>query len=263
MSSVIVIDKEKCIGCGLCAKDCPYRAIRIQDHKAEMFLSSCMECGHCFAICPQHAVHMRGYDEKESLPCSSIDEISPEAFLNHLKARRSIRKFQKKMVEREKIQMMIEAARYTPTAANLQNVRYVVMENPCDKIEPAAIHLFSKGVELLHVAERFKPLPFTEEMLDVKRGFFFHEAPVAVFVISESAVNASLISTSIETMAETQGLGVLYVGLFVSVAKLSPKIRQMLGIQGREKLVTALAIGYPAVRYQRTIPRKPADVTYR
>lgn len=59
MNNTIIIDKEKCIGCGLCVKDCVASAIKLEGGKAEVF-KDCIECGHCFAVCPQNAVDMKG-----------------------------------------------------------------------------------------------------------------------------------------------------------------------------------------------------------
>ena len=66
-----------------------------------------------------------------------------------------------------------------------------------------------------------------------------------------------------ETMAESMGLGVLYVGLFVRTSKISRNIQKKLGLKGKEKLVTAMAGGCPAVKYARTVPRRPAQVEWK
>lgn len=50
------IDKNKCIGCGICVKECPVNAITIEDGKAEIDMEKCIRCGNCHEICPQQAV---------------------------------------------------------------------------------------------------------------------------------------------------------------------------------------------------------------
>ena len=56
---MVHIDKEKCIGCGLCAGDCLGKAISLESGKAEM-IKGCFMCGHCVAICPTEAVSFVG-----------------------------------------------------------------------------------------------------------------------------------------------------------------------------------------------------------
>ena len=61
----------------------------------------------------------------------------------------------------------------------------------------------------------------------------------------------------VESFAESLGLGVLYSGFFVLCTKLSRKLRKLIGIPMGSKVVTCMVIGYPAVKYQRIVPRKP------
>ncbi|MFA5096856.1 MAG: 4Fe-4S binding protein, partial [Candidatus Omnitrophota bacterium] len=45
MSIQIII--EKCTGCSLCVKACPFGAIKIADKKAVIDLNKCNLCGAC------------------------------------------------------------------------------------------------------------------------------------------------------------------------------------------------------------------------
>ena len=51
---MVNIDKEKCIGCGMCIKDCFPDNLFINEGKAES-KGRCMQCGHCIAVCPVNA----------------------------------------------------------------------------------------------------------------------------------------------------------------------------------------------------------------
>ncbi len=47
------IDAEKCIGCGICKKNCPAEAISGETKKAHVIdLNKCIKCGICYQICP-------------------------------------------------------------------------------------------------------------------------------------------------------------------------------------------------------------------
>jgi len=50
------IDKNKCIGCGICVKECPVNAITMKDGKAEIDMEKCIRCGRCHDVCPKKAV---------------------------------------------------------------------------------------------------------------------------------------------------------------------------------------------------------------
>lgn len=45
-------DKEKCVGCGNCAKVCPNGAISMENGKPEMKKDACTFCGKCVNLCP-------------------------------------------------------------------------------------------------------------------------------------------------------------------------------------------------------------------
>ena len=56
----IKIDKEKCIKCGACIKDCiTYSLIKDEEGFAKVATDGdtrCISCQHCFAICPVGAI---------------------------------------------------------------------------------------------------------------------------------------------------------------------------------------------------------------
>ena len=63
------IDKDLCIGCGICASLCPYQAIQMlkvgKKRKAETIVASCKSCGICSAHCPTFAISMGGFTNEQ------------------------------------------------------------------------------------------------------------------------------------------------------------------------------------------------------
>ena len=53
-----VIDKNKCIGCGLCSEACSQNAINITEKKSKLKASKCVLCMCCIEACPYHAIEL-------------------------------------------------------------------------------------------------------------------------------------------------------------------------------------------------------------
>lgn len=262
---MIRVNTETCIGCGMCEKDCLASAIRVEDGKAKVKMK-CMECGHCVAVCPVAAVTMDGaYDMADVMPYDAETfKIPAENFLNFLKFRRSTRQYQQKAVEQEKLERVVEAGRYTPTASNSQNVHFVVVQ---EQIEPVK-DLIWEGLErMLEAGE----IPHYRGMLqrfidrrkaDKTQDALFFGAPVLVVLTCEGPWNGTLVARTMELMAEAEGLGSLYSGFIQRGIFYSPEVQELLGITG-EQVAVCMLMGYPAVKYRRTVPRKKANVTWK
>ncbi|MBE0596732.1 MAG: 4Fe-4S binding protein [Desulfuromonadales bacterium] len=51
------LNREKCIGCGLCTTVCPHAVFDLVDGKARLIdRNRCMECGACARNCPTAAI---------------------------------------------------------------------------------------------------------------------------------------------------------------------------------------------------------------
>ena len=252
-NSSIVIDKEKCIGCGKCVRDCVAFALFIEDGKANI-REGCIECGHCFAICPTGAVDMPAYDKSDCKSVTDLSVIDSAVLLEGIKSRRTVRQYKDKPVEKEKIDMILKAGQYAPTGSNSQNVAFTILGAKQDEIERKCVKLFRTGVG---IGSKFSKSLKNAQITD---DFFFKGAPLVIVVSGHDSVNASLASAYMELTANSLGLGVLYSGFFCACTKLNPSINAALKLPKGHKAVTCMIIGYPDVKYERIAPRKEHSV---
>lgn len=65
-----IFDVDLCVGCGLCARDCPAEAIEMVDlegKKRPLFhLDRCIFCYQCAESCPRNAIKTSGFFELAS-----------------------------------------------------------------------------------------------------------------------------------------------------------------------------------------------------
>jgi len=55
--TTLKLDKEACIGCGMCIEVCPHGVFILNTNKAYIDdINGCMECGACAVNCPAEAI---------------------------------------------------------------------------------------------------------------------------------------------------------------------------------------------------------------
>jgi NAD-dependent dihydropyrimidine dehydrogenase PreA subunit len=53
----LIVDSERCTGCGLCVAVCPVMAVSLIEGKASIDQTRCDECLQCIEECPENAIH--------------------------------------------------------------------------------------------------------------------------------------------------------------------------------------------------------------
>ncbi|MGQ9508989.1 MAG: 4Fe-4S binding protein [Thermodesulfobacteriota bacterium] len=52
----VIVNEEKCTGCGTCEEVCPVEAIEVENGKAVVDPEACVDCGTCIEECPEKAI---------------------------------------------------------------------------------------------------------------------------------------------------------------------------------------------------------------
>lgn len=272
----VVIRQEMCVGCGACVKDCLRDLLYLEEGKARMKEGVCIRCGHCVAVCPADAVRLEGCPEEELHPYEpAAFDIPASQLMNFMQFRRSVRHFQARPLEEEKLTALLDAARYAPTGGNVQKNRYILLDKDKDELIELTLKTLADASEhmdsnpMLKGAKRYQEkwrTMYRDWKEQGKDGLFFH-APWVVMVVARypkagtGRLDAGLASANMELMAHALGLGVCYIGFFTMAAALEPELYRRLGVQAGEEVVSTMAIGYPDVKYCRTVNRNPADLT--
>lgn len=156
-------------------------------------------------------------------------------FRDLVKKRRSVRKFSGRAVEREKVELCLEAARLAPSACNAQPWRFLVFDEPekraalcreaCSGIYRNSRFLASAPVVILAVSTRGKTLPNLAGRFQGK-----HYPLIDLGIAGEHLV----------LQAAELGLGTCWVGWFNG-----PAVKKLLGLPKRENPAALIPLGYP------------------
>lgn len=261
---MVSISAKKCIGCGLCVKDCFYQVLSIKDGKATVS-GNCFQCGHCVAVCPAKAVSISDLPMEEVREYDESCKMDPENLLHFMQFRRSVRQFKNEPIPQFLLETIIEAGRYTPTAGNRQDVSYIVVRDAMEQIKPILWNTLKKMLESGKMGPYAPLLKVVCDRYDAdpKDDRLFCNADTMMLVLTENPMNGGLAATSMELMAQSLGVGVLYSGFLQRTIMVSETVKKLLGIQENQHISAVMLMGLPDVKYQRTAPRKPAKVAWK
>lgn len=287
-NQVISIDEDKCIQCRLCAIECPANTASADQIHSDQNSEFCDRCFHCYAICPQHAIQVEGAEE-ETIP--ETHHIGYEDLLIHLKKRRSHRNFKQVPVTNNVLKLLTDAAKYSPTGGNAQELSITIINNRDTRQElEGAIHAYyDKIVKMLRnpvfrlmmkfsgdakVRETARDPNFFAKIekiyMEMKKGVshIFWDAPVVMLfhtgrLLPTAHEDCLLAASNVVLAAMSLRLGSCFVSLSQQAINSGKKIKQMIGIPASDRIHAVLILGYPAVGYRRFPPRKEKNVLFR
>lgn len=270
------LNTEKCIGCKQCVKECFPRDIEMVEGKAKINNIACFKCGHCIAVCPKGAISTDEYNMEDVREYNKEEfSIEAENLLNFIKFRRSIRQFKDKAVEKEKLSKIIEAGRFTQTGSNAQDVSYIVVSEKLEELkvltmktlklmgENLLANLTPENMRFKRYAEMWVKMYEEYEKNPKEKDKIFFNAPAVIIVTASADINGGLASSNMELMTNALGLGTFFSGFFVRASQVNKEIVDLLGVKEGSHIVSCMVIGYPDVKYFRTVPRKEADISWK
>lgn len=276
---MVIVDTEKCIGCGACEKDCLLSEIHVIEGKAVPNNKTCFNCGHCVAICPVGAVRPQT-GEEEVVPMTAEEcRVDTDNLMNSFRFRRTIRTFQNKKIDRKDLEKILEAGRISPTGMNSQEIRFVVFDKDLKELTERGLQALSDLAEDYFAdPEAPKAMVAYSHMWKRMNKQYFEEGidrlfydPAAVVVVLANTkynkltppIDGAIACANMEMLARSMGMGTCYIGFLLRAVLKDPSLKEFIGLKEHEELITAFSIGYPGVKYYRTVPRKKDKVEWR
>ncbi|MGB5101332.1 MAG: nitroreductase family protein [Methanothrix sp.] len=142
-----------------------------------------------------------------------------------IRARRSIRNFQDRSVEEEKLLAVLEAGRLAPSARNMQDWRFIVVRDAATRQKLAEA---ARGQQFVGQAPVVIAACGTSDLV-MTCGQPAYTIDVAVAVDHMTLAAASL------------NLGTCWIGAFYE-----EKVKEILGVPPEIRVVALLPLGYPA-----------------
>ncbi|MHA2358021.1 MAG: nitroreductase family protein, partial [Candidatus Heimdallarchaeaceae archaeon] len=192
-----------------------------------------------------------------------------------------------KPVEKKKIEAVLEAMRYSPSASNRQSRRYIVMTNKDEiaELSKGVSNMLTLSRQLLKFRYLIAPFmtgvlrkrllnPRTKYSLDMyfertQQGedLVFFNAPCVIILHSPtysrmSGADAGIAISHGMFAALSQGLGTCWIGFAHEYLSRFKKGRKKLNIPKNHDVFGVFVLGYPDIEFLGGAPRQPVKVEY-
>jgi len=265
------INKQRCIHCGLCQKDCLARIITLIDGTptiAPEDEKKCLRCQHCLAVCPKAAISIFGIDPDNHRPLKG-NRPEPFQLETLICGRRAIRHYRDKNVDPAMIRHLLEVASHAPSGFNTRQVLFTVIDDKqiMAKLRDKVI----EGLDGLIQADALKKeqhsLKKSVQLWQQKKiDVLFRGAPHLLIAsaprdCSTPKEDCMIALTTFELYAQCLEIGTLWNGFaYGAINDLLPDIKQTLHIPSDHMIGYMMSFGYPAVKHHRTVHHGTAQM---
>lgn len=260
------INRDKCVGCGLCVNDCPAHILALEEDRAVQKSKGCIFCGHCVAVCPVQAVSLPALNRapNKELAAEALPDNVADLVYRLMCERRSIRQFNGVPVPEAVMERLLEVARLSPSAGNRQPLRYILVEKHLAALREGAMEALKAFVQQPeeHPYRHFFKVMLAE--YEAGRDPLFWQAPQLLLLVrpKDRDVNdAPIAAGRIELLAHAEGYGACFIGFITAILAENAPLRELVGLKSDEVAQCALILGEPAVRYHREVARRPLRLT--
>ncbi len=280
--------EDRCDNCMRCVRDCVASVWRdVEGVPTPAAPEFCILCGHCLAVCPQLAIIHDGLDAGQ-LREANRELLDEETYRETVMTRRSVRHYKTRPLERERIERIIDLARYSPSASNAQNVGYIIVTDRdlLRKISGRVYNgmarfrkildrgigkiirkIMSKSRRMQAVVRYMDAFDYYKEQTAGGRDYILYNAPALLLLHGpidgdNPRDNCVIAATNIVNYAHSMGLGTCYVGFVTTVLRFDRTLRKLVSLPKGNRVFASIVMGYPAISYTFTVPRKQPKITW-
>ncbi|MFH1808744.1 MAG: nitroreductase family protein [Pseudomonadota bacterium] len=287
------VDASRCKGDGICVEVCPKLCLELHDgavRTREDRAGYCIACGQCVAVCPNMALALDGVEAGTFEPVVTWN-FSDQDLFHFLAARRSVRAFKDKPVERALIDRVLEGAALAPPSFPPHSVEILVLDGKEDiarlgrelvdgygKLQALFHNPIARGViRLKRGAETMHALKsHVLEVVQEKNAIFaatgedryLSGAPVLMLFhacrwSTAYTENALLVASHAMLAAHALGLGATLLSIVPPlINNMGEAIRPRLGLPDDNRVVIAMILGHPKYKFRQAIRRSLKSVRY-
>jgi nitroreductase/NAD-dependent dihydropyrimidine dehydrogenase PreA subunit len=272
---VVIVDEDKCIGCGSCVEICHEGCMALEGGMVAIDHVLCSTCTQCIAVCPQEALC---WDGVPPVPYDRARLPAPEQLEELFKERRTIRFFKGDKIDRQLLEEIVAYGIYAPT--NNYHLQAIIVDDEatiarldriCTETSARIYRLIYKPRLVFGLLSRLtSSLKETDKVKFehvIGRGYTLHKPPAIVFVVGEkwvahSEASAQFYLYNMMLYAQAKGLGCCLWGGGKMLLNRSREVRERLGMQKGEHILGIVVLGYAAVEFANKVEGKTLPIRW-